>query len=152
MRFSCLRFSGRPPSPSSLPLRAGAGAAPNEAVEGPHEPFLPSVRHLAPPMGDLLILSLLVMLAGHLLLLLGATMGDPAFTSWGWLLIGLGLAVACATGIGLVRYSNQQHRRDAAQAKQGAVSRAQVEAVSRAAEASGIGLLIVERGKDAADP
>ena len=109
------------------------------------------ITFFEPRQGDLLILSLLVMLAGHLLLLLGATMGDPAFTSWGWLLIGLGLAVACATGIGLVRYSNQQHRRDAAQAKQGAVSRAQVEAVSRAAEASGIGLLIVERGKDAAD-
>ncbi len=110
-----------------------------------------SITFFEPHQGDLLILSLLVMLGGHLVLLIAATVGDPSLTSWGWLLIGLGLAVACTTGIGLVRYSEEQHRLDAAAARQGAVSRAQVEAVSRAAEASGIGLLIVERGTDAAD-
>lgn len=109
------------------------------------------ITFFGPRQGDLLILSLLVMLGGHLLLLLAATMGGSGYAAWGWLLIGLGLAVACATGIGLVRYSESQHRLDATSASQGALSRAQVEAVSRAAEASGIGLLIVDRGKNAAD-
>lgn len=110
-----------------------------------------TITFFEPRQGDALILSLLVMLGGHLALLLAATTGDPAFTAGGWLLIGVGLAVASTTGIFLVRYSEAQHRLNSAAAREGAVSRAQVEAVSRAAEASGIGLLIVERGKDATD-
>lgn len=108
-----------------------------------------AILRTRPALG--VILGILVILAGALLAMLGLTVPDNGLLTLGWVAVGAGIAISSLAGTLLFqRYEVELKEREAS-AAEAALGRSQLAAIARAAEATGIGLLLVERTEGGVD-
>ena len=100
---------------------------------------------LATRPGDLLLGGVLGILGGALVTMVGLSGTDALLTGVGWVVLGASVAAAGLAGALLVRAGEGEEVAKAEKIEAGAVARGQLEAVSRAADATGVGLLLVEQ-------
>jgi signal transduction histidine kinase len=98
--------------------------------------------------GDILLGGVLTVLGGTLIAIVGASTGDGGTSGVGWLTVGVGTALAGLAGTFLLRASEQETVEAEADRERGRSARGQLDAIARAAEATGVGLLLVERQGD----
>ena len=103
---------------------------------------LPLLRTRA---ADLLIAAVLCVLAGTLVAIVGVSGNDGGTTGAGWLTVGAGTAVAGLAGVLLLRASETETAQAEADRERGRSARGQLDAIARAAEATGFGLMLVEQ-------
>ncbi len=94
---------------------------------------------------DIVLAAVLVVLGGALLAMLGVSSGDATVTASGWFVVGGGSALASLAGMGLLRYYEREAATHEAAIGEAALARGQLEAVARATEATGVGLLVVDQ-------
>lgn len=130
------------------PFLLAAIAMPAVAMAGLALYLIPArarVPILATPPGDLLLGSVLGILGGALIAIVGVAEGDPTTTSIGWVSIGAATGSAGIAGTLLTRDSEGVEAGHRLTAEAGAMAQVRLDAVARAAEATGVGLLLVEK-------
>lgn len=112
--------------------------------------YLLGARSRVPLLGtrpaDLLLGALVGGLIGSLVTIVGLSSGDVRVTNVGWLIVGAGNGLAGFAGAMLTRASEGEAKANAAAIEAGKLAKAHLEAFSRAAEATGVGMMLVERG------
>ena len=103
---------------------------------------LPLLRTRA---ADALIAGVLTILGGALIAIIGVSSGDGGTTGAGWLVVGVGTALAGLSGAFLLRASERETLQADNDRARGRAAQGQLEAIARAAEATGVGLMLVER-------
>jgi signal transduction histidine kinase len=137
--------------PVADPFILAAIALPAAAMAGLALYLIPArarVPLLATRPGDLLLAGVLGILVGSLVTITGLVQGDAPVTSVGWLLLGAAVAIAGLAGTLLTRDSQGVEAAQQEKIEAGIAAQGQLQAIARAAEATGVGLLLVEK----ADP
>ncbi len=106
------------------------------------------VAVLRTPPATGLVIGVLVILGGALVAIVGLSSGDSAMLSQGWLAMGAGIALASAAGLRLLRAYEKELSSSHSSAVDARLGRSELDAIARAAEATGVGLLLATRGED----